>query len=172
MVDCSATVDASLVTSVDKGTEVVDSIATVDSKLGDEGMAVSVVNSAIKLDDGRSTAVVSSGGPEENCSTAVVSNVNVDEYGKVISPEVISVEDEPRVVDSIDTVDEIGNMGTEVPVASSVIMVDAPSSTTVVSTVGIGENGSNVVVSILKVEEYGRIFPSDVSVEGKEETVV
>lgn len=164
--------DSSLVTSVDNGTKVVDSIATVDSKLGVEGGAVSVVNSAIMLDDGRSTAVVSSGGPEENCSSVVVSSMNVDEYGKVISSEVISVEDETSVVDSIDTVDEIGNIGTEVPDISSVMMVDDAFSTTVVSTVCIEKNGSNVVVSILKVEEYGKIIPSDVSTEGREETVV
>lgn len=94
---CSRVVASSLDTSVKNDTMVDDSIAIVDCERGVDDAEVSVVCSAIKVDDVRTTAVVLCGSLEESVSSDVVS-MTADEYGNVISSEVTMEGNEATVV--------------------------------------------------------------------------
>lgn len=142
--DCGMTEDSSVEMSVKAGTRVDGFCDNTDED--------SCVEDEIK----ESTTFV------VDCSCSVVKGLDS------------SVENDARVVDSIDIVDDKRDedAGTEISVVCLCFMVDDALSTEVVASNCVVDNGPSVVVSIITVEESDTVISSVVTTEERETTVI
>lgn len=142
--DCGMSVDSSVEMSVKAGTRV-------------DGFCVNTDEDSCVEDEIKEVTIF-----VVDCSCSVVTGLDS------------SVENEERVVDSIDIVDDKRDedAGTEISVVCLCFMVDNTPSTEVVASNCVEDNGPSVVVSIITVEEYGKVVSSVVTTEERETTVI